>query len=143
MMLPTPRRLLLLVVAAAVLVIGAVLPAQASFLASKAVSTTIATTTVVAPGNVDTSGSWCTHGVLSASASWTASTSARVTGYTITAYYQSGNTRVIASTGPDTTSVGGVVVPNQGSSPAASLTVTTTTDYGWTAQSPRVAVPPC
>ena len=135
-------RILVLLGLCSAVVAAAALPAQARFSDVAAVTTTVGTATVAAPGNVSTAGSFCNNGTLHANVTWTLSTSSKVSGYTVTAHYRTGFTRVIAEIGATVTGVGGVV-PNQGSSTATAITVTTKTGYGWSTVSPKVPVPPC
>ena len=105
------------------------LPAQARF------------SDVAAPGNVSTAGSFCDNGTPLANVTWTLGTSSKVSGCTVTAHYRTGFTRVIAEIGAPVTGVGGVV-PNQGSSTATAIMVTTKTGCGRSTVSPKVPVPP-
>jgi hypothetical protein len=139
---PTIRRVLVLVALVGAIIVGTGVAAQASFRDSAAVSTTVTTVTVAAPAQISTQNSWCNNGVLNADVTWSSSSTARVSGYTVTAYYQGGEVRVLTTTSSAGTSYASIV-PNQGSSRPASISVTTRTTYGWSTESARVAVPSC
>jgi hypothetical protein len=86
------RGLILLGLTVAV-VIGASVPASATYADAVAVKTTISTTTVTAPTNVVgklTCGSTATM-----SATWTQSTTARVSGYVVSVYFSDGPVQTV------------------------------------------------
>ena len=137
----TTRRALTLI-GLTLAVFAAAVPASATFADQAAVVTTVGTVTVAAPVVVNTEKSWCNNGVLQADLWWSQSTTARVSGYTVTAYYQGTTSKVIGEVNAATTTFSGVV-PNFGQSKPTALTVTTRTTYGWTMESPRTAVLAC
>jgi hypothetical protein len=135
------RRALVLVGATAAIVLGTVgptaSPAVAQLADSAAVgTTTIATGTVAPPTNVV--GKLTCTSPAQMSATWTQSTSPRVTGYSVNVYFTDGF-------------VQSVPLPSTASSWAAPIdryyvqvdaiqySVTTKTDYGWTAESAKTA----
>ena len=129
------RRGLLLFGITVAVILGVSFPARASFSAERTLQTTVTTASVAAPGDVSTAGSTCLL-IFNARISWTPSDSARVTGYTVIAYFDDGSSSLVAETGATTTSVGHTYLP---SLRRYWFTVTTKTDYGWTAESPRTA----
>jgi hypothetical protein len=131
------RRVLLPVTAALAVAVGVCLPANAAFSdRTNAVQTSVATTTVGAPGNVAAQLASCSNGRwMSVAISWTASSSSRVSGYLVKAYETGGQVAVVAQT--DAASTGANITLDKLSpgTSSVSFTVTTRTSYGWSAES--------
>jgi hypothetical protein len=139
------RRALLLIGLTAAVIIGASIPASATFADSVRIPASIATLDVTAPKSVSTggtkcvtwqtwnswTGTWETHSELQAKVSWTASTTPRgVTGYVISAVFADGTKYPVGVVGPTTTSISGDY-PIQYASANIRVTVTTMTSFGW------------
>lgn len=124
------------------LIVATTLPASAAFSASSAASTTITTVTVVAPDPVTVT-SRCTGINYNATVSWTASTSANVTGYRVLAYLNNGTTSLVGTTDAATFSLPVSSTSSTLSTYQPRITVTTLTSYGWTAESIPSAVLSC
>ena len=133
------RRGLLLGCVTLAMIFSATSPAGASLSAERTLQTTIATTTVAAPGNVSTAGSLCLL-VFTATISWTPSDSRGVTGYTVTAHFGDGTSSLVAQTDATTTSVTRVYARIN---TVYAFTVTTHTGYGWTAESGKTPAIRC
>ena len=156
----TPRRILVLIGLSVAVLIGAIVPASATFSEDVALSTTIATGTVDAPASI-TVDDWCqtvptttvdpltgisttTYSYLyHATVSWPASTTARgVTGYRAVAHFNNGTSVVVAETSAATRSVNATVDQSYlALQPRVSLM--TLTSYGWTAESGKTPVLTC
>ena len=156
------RRVLVLIGLTLAVTIGAALPASATFADSVTVPTTVATGTVAAPASITvndycyttTSGYWnyatvpatwvpTTQYWYHADVSWPASTTTRgVTGYRVVAHLSNGQSVVMAETNATTRTVSATV--DQGYlAYAPTISVTTLTSHGWTAETPRTAVLAC
>jgi hypothetical protein len=140
------RRNLLLILTAAATVIGLTAgTAQAAFDDRATMNTlTISTATVAAPTTVTAQQTTCNwNRTQSVQITWAASTSARVSGYTVTVSNTAGSTLATGQVGATARSV--TVSFDRQSYDISTLTfsVTTVTDYGWTAVSPRKAALPC
>ena len=122
--------------------IGASLPAGATFGDPVSISTTVGTGTVAAPSALSIT-SRCQGWWYQFDLSWPASTTTRgVTGYLVLAYLNTGTIYQVAQTDAATRSVSMTVdQSNLGLQPR--VTVTTLTSYGWTAETPRSAVLTC
>jgi hypothetical protein len=135
------RRALVLAGAASAIVFGTVGPAAAPAVASLADSafvatTTIATGTVAAPTNVV--GQLTCTSPARMSATWTPSTSARVTGYTVKVYFTDGFVQSVPL--PSTASSWSAQIDRYYVQvDAIQYSVTTQTDYGWSAESAKTA----
>ena len=134
------RGLLVIALTLGVLVTGlaATLPAYASFSDSAGTGMTLGTANVAAPTNV-VGGLTCgsTYVKSTPAVSWTASTSARVSAYVVTVYWNDGYSQSASVAGTATswsaaTNTINVVSPYQ-----VQYSVTTKTDYGWTKESAR------
>ena len=132
----TVRRLAVLTGLVTAIFAGTAIPASAAFSASKAVGTSITTPTVAAPANVSATNVGCLWGLGYARISWAPSTSDRVIGYTVTAH-RNGGTTVVASPGATATSAETLLVGT------TYYTVTTRTEYGWTAVSSQTPTISC
>lgn len=154
------RRVLILIGPTLAVLIGAAVPASASFAGVVTATTGITTGTVAAPASItvedycgrtanggyyDANGQWVTtyYYWYDATVSWPATTTARgVTGYRITAHLNNGQSVVMAETDATTRSINGRV--DQGYlNYQPRISVSTLTSYGWTAETPRTAVLAC
>jgi hypothetical protein len=140
-MTTTIRRWLLLPVIAVALVLAATTSANAAFSAQSSVALPAVSTLQVAPPTgltIGASSCYWTHDpstgwhyMAQTKISWTATTTTRgVTGYVVTALRTDGSTLTSLAVDPTVTSVTGTF----DSALYVRVTVTTTTSYGWTAQ---------
>jgi hypothetical protein len=133
-MSPTKRGLVLFG-ALTGLVVTTSLPAWAGFSASSAESTEITTATVAAPTNVV--GQLACAKTSTMSATWTASTSPRISGYLVTVYFSDGFTQHV-QLGATATSWSATIAQYNVTAYSVQYSVTTQTAVGWTAESARV-----
>jgi hypothetical protein len=133
------RGLVLLGVAVAVIV-GASVPASASYAEAVAVKTTISTTTVAAPTNVV--GKLTCGRPATMSATWTQSTTARVSGYRVSVYFSDGFVQTV-ELGPTATSWSVTIDPYYVTAYSIQYSLTTQTNYGWSKESPRTVAFQC
>jgi hypothetical protein len=149
------RRALILIGLTAAVILGASIPASATFADSSAVGHTVGTLTVAAPTSVSTAGTRCTsrqgwNGYtwgtiyeLQAKVSWPATKTTRgVTGYRVTAVMSDGSKYALQDVGPSTLSMTGTF-PIAYASANIRVTITTLTSYGWTAESAPSGVIRC
>ena len=115
--------------------VGSTAPAQATFADSSAVSTSISTTTVAPPTNV-VGKLTCGKSSATMAATWNLSSSARVSGYTVTVYFSDGFVQVV-ELGPTATSWSASIAPYYVTAFSVQYSVTTRTDYGWFTESAR------
>jgi hypothetical protein len=135
------RRLLLLAGLILAIVLGSGIPADAAFSASTApLSTTIATATVAPPTNVV--GALACAKTSTMSATWTKSTSTRVTGYLVTVYFGDGTFQTVQMAAT-ATSWSATIQEYYVTAYSVAFSVTTQTDYGWTAESTRTGTFQC
>ena len=134
----TTRRILVLLPLVAGVLFGSGATAQAAFTDTAKVSATpmsIATASVAAP--VSGPGSLtCRSTSATMAPTWTKSTSARVTGYLVTVYFSDGYAQTVQKAATDTAWSQAINLYNV-TAYAVQYSVTTQTDYGWTAESPR------
>jgi hypothetical protein len=114
---------------------GSTSPAQASYSDSAARSTSITTATVAAPPNV-VGKLTCGRSTATMAATWNLSTSARVSGYTVTVYFSDGFVQKV-ELGPSATSWSASIDPYYVTAFSVQYSVTTKTDYGWIKESAR------
>jgi hypothetical protein len=134
------RRGLILVGLTVAVIVGASLPASATYSASAAVTTTVSTTAVAAPGSVVgklTCGSPSTM-----SATWAKSTTARISGYTVSVYFSDGFVQKV-DLAATATSWSATIDPYYVTAYSINYTVTAKTDYGWTKESAHTALFQC
>jgi hypothetical protein len=137
----TVRRLLVLLALVPVVILTAGLPADAAFSVSTTpVSTTIAANTVAAPTNVV--GKLACARTSTMSATWTASTSTRVSGYLLTVYFSDGGVQTV-QLGATATSWSATIELYYVTAYSVQYSVTTQTDYGWTKESARTGTFQC
>ena len=137
------RHAVVLLVLPLAVVLGLASPARADFSASVSTrSTTITTVTVAPPTRLSTAGSTCdADGNLLLKLSWTKSTTARISSYQVRAHTLFGAIDYpIGSVGAATTAVSTQLGSNFF---GYAFTVTTTTDYGWTAESAQTGTLRC
>ncbi|MGY1805510.1 hypothetical protein ACI78T_19670 [Blastococcus sp. SYSU D00922] len=154
------RRALVLIGLTVAVMIGAAIPASATFADSVKVTTGITTGTVAAPASVTVNdycgqtanggyynswGQWVTtyYYWYDATVTWPASTTTRgVTGYRVMAHLNDGTSVVMAETTPTNRTVNARV--DRGYlNYQPRISVITLTSYGWTAETPRTAVVTC
>jgi hypothetical protein len=134
------RRALILLGLTVAVIVGASIPASAGYGDSVVVKTTIATTTVAAPGNVV--GKLTCGRPATMSATWSASGTARVSGYLVSVYFSDGFVQTVPL-GPTATSWSATIDPYYVTAFSIQYSVTTQTDYGWSKESPRTATFQC
>jgi hypothetical protein len=140
----TLRRSLVVLLAVLALGLGAAGTAAATFADTSTTTLSIGTATVTPPTAVTAQLTSCNSGrTQTVQISWAASTSTRVSGYTITVLDSTGSTLTTGQTGPATTSATLNVDKQLADPTTLTISVTTLTDYGWTATSPRKAPLPC
>jgi hypothetical protein len=135
----TIRRLLLAALTAA-LIAGplGMTAANASFGDSAALTAmSVSSATVAAPGSF-TGALTCSSPNSTMSASWTASTTPRVSGYLITVYFSDGFTQTVPLASTATTWTASISSFNV-TAYKVQYTVTTQTSYGWTKESAKTA----
>ena len=147
-------RWLLLPVLAVALFLSGMAPAQAGYTASRPLTTmSFGTLKVAAPTGLTVAGSKCvttydsttgtSSSTLQARVDWAASATTRgVTGYVISAVFADGSKYPVASTNAATTSMSGSYDISYASQNIR-VTVTTTTSYGWTAETAPSGVIKC
>jgi hypothetical protein len=129
------RGLLLLALVAGIVAAGSAGPALASFQATAPVSLgTVTTATVAVPGSV-VGKVTCTSPKATMSVTWQRSTAPRVSGYRITVYYSDGFVQTAPATATATSWSVQTDLYNV-TAYSVRFSVTTLTDYGWTAESP-------
>ena len=115
--------------------VGSTAPAQASFSDSGTVATAISTGTVAAPTNVVGSLT-CGRSSATMGATWNLSTSARVSGYTVTVYFSDGFVQTV-ELGASATSWSAAIDPYFVTAFSVQYSVTTKRNYGWFTESAR------
>ena len=134
------RRGLILLGLTVAVIVGASIPASASFGDSVVVRTTIATATVAAPGNFV--GKLTCGRPATMSATWSLSGTTRVSGYLVSVYFSDGFVQTV-QLGPTATSWSATIDPYYVTAYSIQYSVTTKTDYGWSKESPRTATFQC
>jgi len=134
------RRGLILLGLTVAVVIGASLPASATFSEAVAVKTTISTATVAAPTNVV--GKLTCGRPATMSATWTQSTSTRVSGYRVSVYFSDGFVQTV-ELGATATSWSTTIDPYYVTAYTIQYSLTTETNYGWSKESPRTVAFQC
>ena len=146
------RRALVLVGLTLAVIIGASIPASATFSDSVTVAPKVATATVSAPTYVSTQGTHCAYwqnvdgswsGELRARISWpVAANTKSVTGYRVTAIVPNYGNIPVGDVPANQLSITGNF-PTQYAYAGIRVTVTTLTAYGWTKESTQSAVVTC
>jgi hypothetical protein len=134
------RRGLVLLGRTVAVVIGASIPASATYADAVAVKTTITTATVAAPTNVV--GKLMCGRPATMSATWTQSTTARVSGYRVSVYFSDGFVQTV-ELGPTATSWSATIDPYYVTAYSIQYSLTTETNYGWSKESPRTVAFQC
>ena len=134
------RRGLILLGLTVAVIVGASIPASASFGDSVVVRTTIATATVAAPGNFV--GKLTCGRPATMSATWSASGTARVSGYLVSVYFSDGFVQTV-QLGPTATSWSATIDPYYVTAYSIDYTVTTQTAYGWSKESAHTGTFQC
>ena len=130
----TTRRILVLIALVAGVLFASGAAAQASF--SEKVTTSpvsISTGTVAAP-TAGPGSLTCRTSSATMALTWSASTSARVTGYLVKVYFSDGYVQTVQKAATDTSWSQAITLYNV-TAYSVRYTVTTQTDYGWTAES--------
>ncbi len=135
------RRVLTVLGLSLAVIAGASLPAAAEYADSAAVATTIATAAVAAPANVQGSLT-CGRSTATMGATWNLSTTARVSGYTVSVYFSDGFVQKV-ELGPSATSWSAPIDTYFVTAFSVEYSVTTKTDYGWTTESARTGAFQC
>lgn len=127
------RRTLVLTALTIGVLIGSTLPASATFSDAASVPTTVSTATVAAPGNL-AGNLACGRWAAAMSATWSPSTSTRVSGYLVTVYFSDGFVQTV-QLGPTATSWSAPINLYWVTAYSIRYSVTTQTNYGWTTES--------
>jgi len=140
----TLRRSTLLALITLATVLGPTGPAHATFDNTTTTTATIGTATVAPPTAVTAQMTSCSSSrTQTVQLTWAPSTSARVSGYTIAVLGSAGNTLGTGQAGSTSTSTTISLDKLDVDPSTLTFSVTTLTDYGWTATSPRKAPLPC
>jgi hypothetical protein len=134
------RRGLILLGLTVAVIIGVSVPASATYSESIQVKTTIATTTVAAPGSLV--GTLTCGAPSTMSATWTKSTTTRVSGYRVSVYFSDGFVQTV-ELGSAATSWSATIDPYYVTAYSIQYSVTTRTDYGWSKESARTVAFQC
>jgi len=135
------RRGLILAGLTVAVILGASIPASATFADSVAVRPTISTATVAAPGNV-VGKLTCGRNPATMAATWTLSSAPQVTGYLVSVYFSDGFVQTVQM-GPTATSWSATIDPYYVTAYTINYTVTTQTAYGWTKESAHTGTFSC
>jgi hypothetical protein len=130
------RSLLLLALTVAVVSggLGPAHPAQASFSEKVTAATTQIVAGTVAPPTAVTGSLTCGRSSATLAVNWTASTAAKISGYTVSVIYSDGYVQTVDVAATATTWSKAAPVINY-QTYSIRYTVTTLTTYGWTAES--------
>jgi hypothetical protein len=134
------RRGLVLLGLTVAVVIGASVPASATYSEAVTVKTTISTTTVAAPANLVgklTCGRPATMQV-----TWALSGTARVSGYLVSVYFSDGFVQNV-QLGASATSWSATIDPYYVTAYSIRYSVTTQTNYGWSKEAPLTGTFQC
>ena len=134
------RRGLVLLGLTIAVVIGASVPASATYSEAVTVKTTISTTTVAAPGNLV--GKLTCGRPATMSATWSLSTTARVSGYLVSVHFSDGFVQTV-QLGATATSWSATIDPYYVTAYSIRYSVTTQTNYGWSKESPLTGTFQC
>src|SRR3954451_19287232 len=135
------RRGLILLGLTVAVIVGASIPASATYADSVTVKTTIATTTVAAPTNV-VGKLTCGQPNATMSASWALSSTPKVSGYLISVYFSDGFVQTV-QLGSTATSWSKTTADYNVTAYSVNYTVPTQTTYGWTNESAHTATFQC
>ena len=134
------RRGLILLGLTVAVIVGASIPASATYSDSVTIRTTVNTATVVAPGNVV--GKLTCGRPATMAATWTLSSAPQVTGYLVSVYFSDGFVQTVQM-GPTATSWSATIDPYYVTAYTINYTVTTQTAYGWSKESAHTAAFQC
>ena len=134
------RRGLVLLGLTVAVVIGVSIPASATYSEAVTVKTTISTTTVAAPGNFV--GKLTCGRLATMSATWSLSTTARVSGYLVSVHFSDGFVQTV-QLGATATSWSATIDPYYVTAYSIRYSVTTQTDYGWSKETPLTGTFQC
>jgi hypothetical protein len=134
------RRGLILVGLTVAVIVGASIPAMATYQDSVAVTTTINSTAVAAPSNIV--GKLTCGRPATMSATWSLSSTPRVSGYVVTVYFSDGFVQTVPL-GPTATSWSATIDPYYVTAYSIDYTVTTQTAYGWSKESAHTGAFQC
>ena len=138
----TVRRAVLVLALAVCTILAGGLTARAAFSDAAARSTSITTNTITPPTSVTAVKNSCSSSRwMDVTISWQPSTSARIDGYAVTAYRSDGSVVPVGTTGTGGRSLR--ITLDKQNSASAVFTVTTTTSYGWSAESLSSAAITC
>jgi hypothetical protein len=126
------RRGLVLLGLTVAVVVAAGVPASATFSEAVTVRTTVETPGVAAPGNLV--GKLTCGRSATMSATWSPSSSPRVSGYVVSVYFSDGFVQTV-QLGATATSWTSTIHPYYVTAYTINYTVTAQTDYGWTTES--------
>ncbi len=141
----TGIRRALLLLGVLTVALGITTPAHATFSATAGTTAaTVSTITVLPPGPVSTAGSVCSSGTLQLELAWTKSPTTRISGYRVRMYTNTGINWNLGTVGAGQTGYDAAVSVRVNGKPTTyQFTVTTTTTYGWTAESDRTGAITC
>jgi len=128
------RRVLAVLGLALAVVVGSSIPASATFTDRAALTMTLGTATVAAPGNV-VGKLTCGASSSTMNVTWTPSGSARVTGYTVTVHFSDGYEQTETVAGASASTWSKSITTYNVTAYAIRYSVTTQTNYGWYTQS--------
>ena len=120
---------------------GSTAPAQASFADSAAVATSISTAVVAAPTNL-TGSLTCGRSTATMAATWSLSTSGRISGYQVKVYFSDGYVQNV-ELGATATSWSAPIDTFVVTSLSVRYSVTAKTNYGWFAESTQTGTFRC
>jgi hypothetical protein len=134
------RRGLTLLGLTVAVVVGASVPASATYTETVAIPTTVGTTTVAAPG--DFAGALTCGRAATMSATWSLSTTAQVSGYVLSVHFSDGFVQTV-QLGPTATSWSATIDPYYVTAYSIQYSLTTQTAYGWSKETPRTSAFRC
>lgn len=137
------RSIVVTFLAVATALASTALPAQAAFNDTATSSATVGTVTVAAPTALTVETPGCTARWVDVTVSWSASTTAKVTGYLVTAHRSDGIVQTIAQTDAATTRLRNTADKFDLMGYSTTFTVTTKTSYGWTKESVKSGAITC
>jgi hypothetical protein len=126
------RRVLVLLGLTVAVVIGASVPASATYSEAVTVKTTISTTTVAAPTNLV--GKLTCGRPATMQLSWALSGTSRVSGHVVSVHFSDGFVQTV-QLGPTATSWSATIDPYYVTAYSIQYSVTTLTNYGWSKES--------
>ena len=134
------RRLLVLLALVPAVIIGVSIPASAAFADTVTATTTIATNIVAPPTAVV--GHLTCAATSTMSATWTKSTSTRISGYLVSVYFSDGFVQTV-QLGPTATSWSATIAEYYVTAYTIQYSVTAQTDYAWTKESTKTGTFSC